>query len=140
MAKVFYEDILVGEVLTNRSLTVEEALDAIGFDEEKFIEEQGFEAIKKREGSPSYQNKMKRMIKMTNFKTVGAWWNDKSIELVEIDGEVYALNGWNGEQFNNCWKCTGEHYMDASEEEYVIIPDYEEVSEDEFEIVGYEVR
>lgn len=45
MAKVFYEDILVGEVLTNRSLTVEEALEVIGFDEEKFIEEQGFDDI-----------------------------------------------------------------------------------------------
>ncbi|NCG67158.1 hypothetical protein GWJ21_04150 [Bacillus coagulans] len=45
MAKVFYEDILVGEVLTNRSLTVEEALEAIGFDEAKFIEEQGFDDI-----------------------------------------------------------------------------------------------
>lgn len=45
MAKVFYEDILVGEVLTNRSLTVEEALEAIGFNEAKFIEEQGFDDI-----------------------------------------------------------------------------------------------
>lgn len=45
VAKVYYEDILVGEVLTNRSLTVEEALEAIGFDEEKFIEEQGFDDI-----------------------------------------------------------------------------------------------
>ena len=31
------------------------------------------------------------------MKEVGYWWNDKSIELVEIDGEVYALYGWNGE-------------------------------------------
>lgn len=45
MAKVYYEDILIGEVLTNRSLTVEEALDAIGFDAEKFVEEQGWEGI-----------------------------------------------------------------------------------------------
>lgn len=45
MAKVFYEDILVGEVLTNRSLTVDEALDLIGFDEQSFIEENGFDDI-----------------------------------------------------------------------------------------------
>lgn len=45
MAKVFYEDILVGEVLTNRSLTVDEALELISFDEGKFIEEQGFDDI-----------------------------------------------------------------------------------------------
>lgn len=44
-AKVFYEDILVGEVMTNRSLTVDEALELISFDEKKFIEEQGFDDI-----------------------------------------------------------------------------------------------
>lgn len=45
MAKVFYEDIEVGEVTTNQSLTVERALELIEFDEEKFLNEQGFEAI-----------------------------------------------------------------------------------------------
>lgn len=43
--KVFYEDILVGEVITNRSMTVDEALDIIGFDEEKFIADNGFDDI-----------------------------------------------------------------------------------------------
>ena len=70
-----------------------------------------------------------------NFKHAGYWWNDKSIELVEIDGEVYALNGWNGEAYLSAWKCTGEHFMDASEEEYRITPIYN----DELELVGYEV-
>lgn len=43
--KVMYEDILVGEVHTNRSLSVDEALNLIGFDEAKFIEENGFDDI-----------------------------------------------------------------------------------------------
>ncbi|GAA0395824.1 hypothetical protein [Paenibacillus motobuensis] len=43
--KIYYEDILVGEVLTNRSLTVGEALELVGFDEEKFIAENGFDDI-----------------------------------------------------------------------------------------------
>lgn len=43
--KVFYEEILVGEVVTNRSLTVDEALETIGFNEAKFIEENGFDDI-----------------------------------------------------------------------------------------------
>ncbi|KYD02619.1 hypothetical protein [Heyndrickxia sporothermodurans] len=43
--KVFYEEILVGEVVTNRSLTVDEALELIGFNEEKFIEENGFDDV-----------------------------------------------------------------------------------------------
>lgn len=45
MVKVFYEDVLVGEVTTNRSLTVEEALDLIGFDEQEFLDEQGWDDI-----------------------------------------------------------------------------------------------
>ena len=45
MAKVFYEEILVGEVVTNKSMTVEEALEAIEFNEEKFVEENGFDDI-----------------------------------------------------------------------------------------------
>jgi len=45
MIKIYYEDILVGEVLTNRSLTVDEALDLIGFDEQQFISDNGFDDI-----------------------------------------------------------------------------------------------
>jgi len=43
--KIFYEDVLVGEVITNRSMTVNEALDSINFDEEAFLAEQGWDAI-----------------------------------------------------------------------------------------------
>lgn len=43
--KVMYENILVGEVYTNRSLSVDEALELIGFDEAKFLAEQGFDGI-----------------------------------------------------------------------------------------------
>lgn len=43
--KVMYEDVLVGEVLTNRSLTVDEALELIDFDEESFLAEQGWDDI-----------------------------------------------------------------------------------------------
>ena len=45
MAKLFYEEILVGEVTTNKSLTVNETLESIGFDEQKFITEHGFDDI-----------------------------------------------------------------------------------------------
>lgn len=43
--KIMYEGILVGEITTNQSLTVEEALDLIEFDEQEFLNEQGFDAI-----------------------------------------------------------------------------------------------
>jgi DNA-binding Xre family transcriptional regulator len=87
-------------------------------------------------------NKFWEELKMKNFKNVGSWWNDKSIELVDIEGTVYALNGWNGEKYMNAWKCTGEDYMDASEEEYIITPVYsdEENEHGVYEIVGYEVE
>ena len=43
--KIMYEEILVGEVMTNKSMTVDEALEMISFDEEKFLQENGFDAI-----------------------------------------------------------------------------------------------
>lgn len=43
--KVFYGNVLVGEVTTNRSMTVDEALEAIGFDEQAFLEEQGWDDL-----------------------------------------------------------------------------------------------
>jgi len=45
MAKVFYEEILVGEVVTNKCMTVDEALEMIGFEEDKFLQENGFDDI-----------------------------------------------------------------------------------------------
>ena len=68
-------------------------------------------------------------------KYVGRWWSDNRIKLWEIDGEVYALYGWNGEQYLHCWKCDGENYMNASEEEYTITPIYNK----DDDIVDYEV-
>lgn len=45
MVKVMYEDIVVGEVVTNQSMTVDEALELIGFNEQEFIEANGFDDI-----------------------------------------------------------------------------------------------
>lgn len=45
MAKLFYEELLVAEIATNRSLTVDEVLDQIEFSEQEFIEHNGFDDI-----------------------------------------------------------------------------------------------
>lgn len=77
---------------------------------------------------------------MESFKFVGRWWNDKSIQLVKVEGSVYALNGWNGETFIDCWKCTGEHYMDASEEKYGLTPIVEYNEFNDMKLIGYEIE
>jgi hypothetical protein len=81
-------------------------------------------------------NETKGGIKMTK---VGTWWNDRDIDLVKINGKVYALYGWNGEEWAKSWECTGNQYMDSSKETYVIKPIYEEDADGDFEIVGYEL-
>ena len=43
--KVVYESIVVGEVMTNQSLTVDQALELISFDEANFLKENGFDDI-----------------------------------------------------------------------------------------------
>ena len=42
------------------------------------------------------------------MKYFGKWWADKSIEIVEINGSKYALHGWNGLAFTDCWECIDE--------------------------------
>jgi len=43
--EIYYENILVGEVVTNQSLTVDASLELINFNEENFINENGLEDI-----------------------------------------------------------------------------------------------
>lgn len=78
---------------------------------------------------------------MKNFTVVGRWWNDNSIELIEINSEgVFALHGWNGERYTDSWKVDSSDMTMASEKEYTVIPEYEEVAQGEFEIVRYFVE
>lgn len=75
-----------------------------------------------------------------NFEYVGKWWNDKNIELVKINEKIYALHGWNGESYFNCWE-VAENLIDVIDEkkEYIIKPVYKEIGEDEFELIEYEI-
>ncbi|MNJ76314.1 hypothetical protein D3C77_735710 [compost metagenome] len=43
--KIYYENVLIGEVVTNRSMTVDEALELVDFNEEKFLAEQGWDNL-----------------------------------------------------------------------------------------------
>ena len=75
------------------------------------------------------------------MKTLGTWWNDKEIEIVEIEGRPIALSGWNGEMYTDCWEVVemkGNEGFDIKVDNLEIKPVYEEVDEDDWEIVGYE--
>lgn len=71
------------------------------------------------------------------MKHVGYWWNDSNIELIEQGGRVFALYGWNGEAFTNCWECFGEYHDISSKEMYVAQPvrrfELEDIQLDEIE-------
>ena len=73
------------------------------------------------------------------MKEAGKWWNDVGISLVEIEGIVYALHGFNGEAYYNCWRISGEHLTEASKEKYTLKPVYRELEDEEFEIIDYTV-
>ena len=52
-------------------------------------------------------------------------WCDTDIDIAEIDGVLYALDGWNGEKYCNCWKCIDRFTADPDGEEYEIAPVYD---------------
>ena len=59
-------------------------------------------------------------------KPIGQWWNAgaRDIPLYRIGKEVFALDGWNGEKWTDCWTCSGEGYTKASERRYEVRPVY----------------
>ena len=58
------------------------------------------------------------------MKHVGFWTGDP-IKMMEIDGDIYALSGWNGEKFLDCWKCLDEWTVDPNESgRFVATPVY----------------
>ena len=73
---------------------------------------------------------------------MNTWFENKEIEVVKINGKWYALNGWNGEVYTDCWETEEPTYgtsHDVLEDNIAIRPIYKEIEEDNFELVGYEV-
>ena len=51
------------------------------------------------------------------------WWNDPSIPIVEIDGRLFALSGWNGRSYRHCWEVEPhDHRLKTDDREYIITP------------------
>lgn len=86
----------------------------------------------------------KQILKLLNeekggfkMKNLGKWWNDKNIEIYEIEGRKIALNGWNGEVYNECFEVS-EDLHEILEKNLKVKPIYEQVDEDDFKIIDYE--
>lgn len=76
---------------------------------------------------------------MNNFESIGTWWNDDSIELIKIDGEIYALDGWNGETYTESWKCVDEYTTVDEDVTYSITEVSIADDNGEFKTVGFNV-
>ena len=76
------------------------------------------------------------------MKTIGYLWNNKEIEIIEHNGEFFALNDWNGEKWLNAWKVKDKNGYDILEngKKYEVTPIYKEIAEEEFEIIGVEIE
>ena len=71
---------------------------------------------------------------------IGTWWSDNNIELVKINGKIYALDGWNGEKYLHCWECIDRFTAANDNIEYEIRPIYNsDETIDEVEIIDFEV-
>ena len=62
--------------------------------------------------------------RLPELEPIGTWWNDNDIPLYTINGEVYALSGWNGTIYTDCWHCLGPNHIDADKARYTIRPVY----------------
>ena len=71
---------------------------------------------------------------------IGTWWSDNNIELVRINGKIYALDGWNGEKYLHCWECIDRFTAADDNAEYEIRPIYNsDETIDEVETIDFEV-
>lgn len=61
------------------------------------------------------------------MKYIGLWQGGQGyeqIDVVEIDGRLFALDGWNGERFLHCWECVHTNVAMLDGREYEILPVY----------------
>lgn len=73
-------------------------------------------------------------------KLLGKWWSDRDCDIYEIEGRRIVLNArrWTGEEWHDCWE-TDEKMLNVIEDGITVKPIYEEISEEQYEIVRYEI-
>jgi hypothetical protein len=79
-----------------------------------------------------------KILEVIIMEYLGRFWNDKNIEIYEIEGRKIALAGWNGETYEDCFEVK-ENMIDTVRGIIRVKPIYKEIAEDEFEIVDYEI-
>lgn len=62
----------------------------------------------------------------------------KDITCIKVEGVWYALNGWDGYKYTDCWEVDEYGYTVEKGKTAEIIPIYEEITEDEWELIKYE--
>lgn len=79
------------------------------------------------------------MIKGEEIRTL-KFHSDISVLQTE-DGKEYALNGWNGEKYTDCWQLENETDITIPNTECVITPIYADFNEDDIQIdiIGWEI-
>lgn len=69
------------------------------------------------------------------------WWTG-DIEVVEVEGRMIALDGWNGETYTDCWEVEeikNDTAYGVKVDGLQVRPVYQEVDDGEFELKGYEL-
>lgn len=75
------------------------------------------------------------------YEEVGNLWNDLNKIIISDGNKFYVLNNWNGEKWFECWEVKdNKGFYPVDERKYTIRPVFEEIEEDEFEIVDYEIE
>lgn len=50
------------------------------------------------------------------------WLGNLDIPVYRVGGQLYALDGWNGEEYTRCWKCIGPLEADPDDRTYTLRP------------------
>lgn len=66
------------------------------------------------------------------------WWANRDIPIIEINVELYALYGWNGEKYLQCWKCV-DMFTVKEDATYEIAPVWSSNGDGDCEVIDYQI-
>ena len=72
------------------------------------------------------------------MKYLGKYWNSNDLDVYKINEKNIVLNKWNGEIFYDCFELD-EKLIEVIRDEIAVRPVNNEISEDNFEIVDFEI-